>query len=163
MFGEILGFKRFTSSLEVIRRSQQTVFGITDMPKPQTFCRRSLGQVSYIGLACAIEARKAGASVLVLEKMRAYGGNSTINGGIMSVPGNAAQNKLGIKDSPELLAEDMIREGLGYNYPDKVLTMAKQAMATYEWTVNELHVEWIPDRVGAEGGHSVPRHLFTVN
>ncbi len=78
MFGEILGFKRFTSSLEVIRRSQQTVFGITDMPKPQTFCRRSVGQVSYIGLACAIEARKAGASVLVLEKMRAYGGNSTI-------------------------------------------------------------------------------------
>ena len=72
----------------------------------------------------------AGASVLVLEKMRAYGGNSTINGGIMSVPGNAAQKKLGIKDSPELLAEDMIREGLGYNYPDKVLTMAKQAMAT---------------------------------
>ena len=57
----------------------------------------------------------------------------------------------------------MIREGLGYNYPDKVLTMAKQAMATYEWTINELHVEWIPDRVGAEGGHSVPRHLFTVN
>lgn len=91
MFGEILGFKRFTSSLEVIRRSQQTVFGITDMPKPQTFCRWSVGQVSYIGLACAIEARKAGASVLVLEKMRAYGGNSTINGGIMSVPGNAAQ------------------------------------------------------------------------
>lgn len=117
----------------------------------------------FAGLACAIEARKAGASVLVLEKMRAYGGNSTINGGIMSVPGNAAQKKLGIKDSPELLAEDMIREGLGYNYPDKVLTMAKQAMATYEWTVNELHVEWIPDRVGAEGGHSVPRHLFTVN
>ena len=80
-----------------------------------------------------------------------------------SVPGNAAQKKLGIKDPPELLAEDMIREGLGYKYPDKVLTMAKQAMATYEWTVNELHVEWIPDRVGAEGGHSVPRHLFTVN
>ncbi len=144
MFGEILGFKRFTSSLEVIRRSQQTVFGITDMPKPQTFCRRSVGQVSYIGLACAIEARKAGASVLVLEIMlRAYGGNSTINGGIMSVPGNAAQKKLGIKDSPELLAEDMIREGLGYNYPDKVLTMAKQAMVKWYGIFGLLSVQKI--------------------
>ena len=117
----------------------------------------------FAGLACAIEARKAGASVLVLEKMPTFGGNSIINGGIMSVPGNAAQKKLGIKDSPELLAEDMIREGLGYNYPDKVKAMAKEAYPTWEWTVKELGVEWIKDRVGAEGGHSVPRHLYTIN
>lgn len=117
----------------------------------------------FAGLACAIEARKAGASVLILEKMPTYGGNSTINGGILAVPGNAAQKKLGIKDSPELLAEDIIREGLGYSYPEKVRTMTQQAYPTYEWTVKELGVEWIPDRVGAEGGHSVPRHLFTIN
>ena len=47
----------------------------------------------FAGLACAIEARKAGASVLILEKMPTYGGNSTINGGILAVPGNAAQKK----------------------------------------------------------------------
>ena len=117
----------------------------------------------FAGLASAIEARKAGASVLILEKMPTYGGNSAINGGILAVPGNEAQKKLGIKDSPELLAEDIIREGLGYSYPEKVRTMTQQAYPTYEWTVNELGVEWVKDRVGAEGGHSVPRHLFTIN
>ena len=118
----------------------------------------------FAGLAAACEAKKAGAKdVVVLEKMPTPGGNSIINGGVLAVPGNAAQKKLGIEDSPELLAEDMIREGLGLNYPDKVHTMTQAAYATYEWTVNELGVEWRKDKVGAEGGHSVPRHLFTTN
>lgn len=99
----------------------------------------------------------------MVEKMPTPGGNSIINGGILSVPGSDVQKKLGIKDSPELLAQDIIREGLGYSYPEKVKTMASQAIPTYEWTVKELGVEWIPDRVGAEGGHSVPRHFFTKN
>ena len=34
----------------------------------------------FAGLAAAIEARLAGASVCVLEKMRVHGGNSSING-----------------------------------------------------------------------------------
>lgn len=118
----------------------------------------------FAGLACAIEAKLAGCeSVLVLEKMTSLGGNSTINGGIMAVPGNEAQKERGIKDSAELLAEDIIREGQGYSYPEKVLSMTRQAYATYEWTVKELGVEWLKGRLGAEGGHSVPRHLFTVN
>lgn len=41
----------------------------------------------FAGLAAAIEARKAGANVIVLEKMPALGGNSIINGGIMSATG----------------------------------------------------------------------------
>ncbi|MDI6798237.1 MAG: FAD-dependent oxidoreductase, partial [Desulfatibacillaceae bacterium] len=36
----------------------------------------------FAGLAAAIEAKQAGASVLVLEKMRVPGGNSIINGGV---------------------------------------------------------------------------------
>ena len=64
----------------------------------------------FAGLAAAAEAKNANAgNVIVLEKMRAPGGNSVINGGIFAVPGNPAQVKLGIKDSPELLASDMIR------------------------------------------------------
>ena len=35
----------------------------------------------FAGLAAAIEAKKAGASVVVLEKMATVGGNSIINGG----------------------------------------------------------------------------------
>ncbi len=118
----------------------------------------------FAGLAAAAEAHKAGVKkVVVLEKMPTPGGNSIINGGILSVPGSAEQKALNIKDSAELLAADIIREGLGMSYPEKVKTMTEQAYATYEWTVKELGVEWNNGKVGAEGGHSVPRHLFTKN
>lgn len=111
----------------------------------------------FAGLAAAIEARKAGASVCVLEKMRTIGGNSIINGGIMGVPGTPMQKKQGYKDSPELMAEDMIREGAGLNHPDKVLHLCREALPTWEWTVKELGVDWVQERVSQEGGHTVPR------
>lgn len=38
----------------------------------------------FAGLAAAIEAKKAGANVVVLEKMATFGGNSIINGGILT-------------------------------------------------------------------------------
>ncbi len=116
----------------------------------------------FAGLAAAIEARKAGASVCVLEKMRAIGGNSAINGGIMGVPRSPMQIKQGYKDSPELMAEDMLREGAGLNHPEKVLYMCQQALPTWEWTVKELGVEWVQERVSQEGGHSVPRCAILV-
>lgn len=118
----------------------------------------------FAGLAAAAEAKQNGAkSVIVLEKMVTIGGNSIINGGIISVPGNAIQKEMGVKDSAELLATDIIREGQGLNYPEKVKTMAEQAYATWEWTVKELGVEYITDHIGQEGGHSVPRFMYTKN
>lgn len=115
----------------------------------------------FAGLAAATEAKNANAgNVIVLEKMRAPGGNSVINGGIFAVPGNPAQVKLGIKDSPELLASDMIAAGLGYGYPEKIKAMTEEALPTYEWTVKELGVQY-NGKVGQEGGHSVPRHVYT--
>lgn len=41
----------------------------------------------FAGLAAAIEAKKAGANVVVLEKMPTPGGNSIINGGILTATG----------------------------------------------------------------------------
>src|SRR5690606_27397380 len=45
----------------------------------------------FAGLAAAHEARKTGASVVVLEKMRTPGGNSIINGGVVSAAGSPLQ------------------------------------------------------------------------
>ena len=50
----------------------------------------------FAGLAAAIEARQAGASVIVLEKMRTPGGNSIINGGILAAPGCPQQKAHGV-------------------------------------------------------------------
>ena len=54
------------------------------------------------GLAAAIEAATAGASVLVLEKMKAAGGNSIISDGGMAVAESPLQKRHGIEDSADL-------------------------------------------------------------
>ena len=117
----------------------------------------------FAGLAAAIEAKKAGAKVMVLEKMAMPGGNSIINGGILTATGCPQQLKHGIKDSPELLAHDMLVAGLYLNNPEKVKMVANAALSNYEWTVKELGVEYNQDAIGQEGGHSVPRYVFTKN
>jgi flavocytochrome c len=115
----------------------------------------------FAGLAAAIEAKKAGADVIVIEKMATCGGNSIINGGIMGVPRSPAQINEGLKDSPEQMATDMLREGQNLADPEKVKFLCEHSLPTYEWTVNELGVEWFTDRLKTEGGHSVPRCALT--
>lgn len=51
----------------------------------------------FAGLAAAIEAKKAGADTVVLEKMPTAGGNSIINGGILTATGCPQQLKHGAR------------------------------------------------------------------
>ncbi len=116
----------------------------------------------FAGLAAAYEAKKAGASVVVLEKMRTPGGNSIINGGVISAAGSPLQAKEGIQDSPELLLKDMLTAGLHLNHPELAKMVAYQSNNTVQWTINELGVKY-KDTVSQEGGHSVPRMYSTYN
>lgn len=77
----------------------------------------------FAGLAAALEAKEKGASVMLLEKMPAYGGNSAINGGAFAVAGSPLQEKEGIKDSPELMLQDMIKSGRGLSHVDLLKNM----------------------------------------
>lgn len=62
----------------------------------------------FAGLSAAYAALKAGVKdILILDKMEAFGGNSCLCGGLMSVPLNPKQQKQGIKDSVELMVADM--------------------------------------------------------
>ena len=117
----------------------------------------------FAGLAAALEAKKAGANVVVLEKMVTPGGNSIINGGILTATGCPQQKMHGIEDSPELLEKDILAAGLYMNYMPKVRLLAQSALSNYEWTIKELGVEYLPDAIGQEGGHSVPRYVTTKN
>lgn len=116
----------------------------------------------FAGLAAAYEAKKAGASVVILEKMRTPGGNSIINGGITAAAGSPLQEQKGLKDSPQQLFDDMVREGLGLNHPELVKIMADASVSTLEWTIKELGVRYT-DVLVQEGGHSVPRSYQTHN
>jgi len=102
----------------------------------------------FAGLVAAVEAAGAGARVLVLEKMRAPGGNSLISDG--GFAGLAAE------DSPELFYQDLLRAGRGLNNPLLARILADGAQAALEWSRVELGVEYL-ERREIFSGHSVDR------
>ena len=115
----------------------------------------------FAGLATAIEARNTGASVTVLEKMGAPGGNSIISDGGIAVAGSEMQKRLGIKDSPDLMYRDMVKAGLSLNYPELVRVVAEKSNEVFQWSIDYLGVEYL-DRIDVFGGHSVPRCFTPV-
>jgi flavocytochrome c len=115
----------------------------------------------FAGLAAATEAHDAGASVIILEKMNAPGGNSIISDGGIAAAGTTIQKKLGIQDSPELMYRDILKAGLGLNHPDLVRKVAEKSNEVFQWSIDYLGVEYL-DRVDIFGGHSVPRCYTAV-
>jgi flavocytochrome c len=110
----------------------------------------------FAGLTAAIEARNAGASVIIIEKMKAPGGNSIISDGGIAAAGTLMQEKAGIKDSPELMYSDMLKAGLGLNHPELVREVVEKSNEVLQWSIEYLGVKYL-DRVDEFGGHSVPR------
>jgi succinate dehydrogenase/fumarate reductase flavoprotein subunit len=110
----------------------------------------------FAGMAAAIEAKNAGSSVIILEKMKGYGGNSTISDGVVAAAATRMQATAGIADSPRLMYGDMLKAGLGLNQPELVRVLTENSAETFQWTIDYLGVNYL-DRVDQFGGHSVPR------
>jgi fumarate reductase flavoprotein subunit len=109
------------------------------------------------GLAAAIAAHDAGASVAVIEKLDRPGGNSSLSTGSVPAAGTRFQRDAGIADSSERFIGDLMRIGGPTDCPHLVRRLVETSAAT---------VEWLADRVGARialvtaykhVGHSVPR------
>ncbi|MFW5694734.1 MAG: flavocytochrome c [Alkalispirochaeta sp.] len=106
------------------------------------------------GLAAAVEAADAGASVIVLEKMPGVGGNTNYATGGMNAAGTEFQQDLGISDSPELFYDDTMSGGGNRNNPDLVALLSREAANSVSW-LTTLGAD-LSD-VGRLGGHSVNR------
>ncbi|WP_306590190.1 flavocytochrome c [Geothrix sp. 21YS21S-4] len=115
----------------------------------------------FAGLSAAIEARLAGASVLVIEKMPVHGGNSIINGGDFAAPANSFQKAAGIQDSPDQMLKDMLKAGSNLNHLKLAKTVAEHANESLEWARTYVGAEFT--RLNYHGGHSVKRSVQTVN
>jgi flavocytochrome c len=114
----------------------------------------------FAGLSAAIEARNAGAAVMVVEKMPLAGGNSIINGGDFAAAGSKMQKAEGIEDSPDLMLKDMLRAGQYLNHMEKAKTVAEQSNEALEWCMNYIGAQF--KGVGFHGGHSVKRAHHTI-
>lgn len=110
----------------------------------------------FAGLAAAIECKMNGGNVIVLEKMKAIGGNSIISDGGIAAPNTVEQQHLGIIDSVDLMFDDMMRSGEGLNDPHITRRVCEEALDAYTWSKEVLNVKYM-SRVDIFGGHQVPR------
>lgn len=116
------------------------------------------------GLAAAVAAREAGASVMLIEQNHDIGGRAILSGGGVYVGGGTAlQKEGGIDDSPERVIADWTRTDhpLGrYNDRDVVAAYAAAGVETFDFLTRH-GVRWKP--LGAANRiDSVPRHHHTV-
>lgn len=109
------------------------------------------------GLAASISAAEKGASVVVLEKTAAVGGNTLVSMGGVNIPGNAAQKVKNIKDTDEVYFNDALTGGDGENNQELLKILSENALSTYEWLKEEIGVEFKEGELIHFGGHSVPR------
>lgn len=115
----------------------------------------------FAGLTAAIEARNAGAGVLVIDKMPVHGGNSIVNGGDFAAAGNSFQKEAGIQDSSEQMLKDMLKAGAYLNHVELARTVAESSNANLEWARTYVGADF--NRLNYHGGHSVKRSVQTAN
>ncbi len=113
------------------------------------------------GLTAAIEAKNAGADVIVLEKMPMVGGNTLISGAEYAAANNWLQKKEGIEDNVEQHVQDTLKGGDFKAKEELVRVMAENALAGAEWLRDEVGVVW-EDELMFFGGHSVKRSLIPL-
>ena len=71
------------------------------------------------GLAAGVAAAQEGASVLVLEKEAAIGGNTLRASGLFNAADPKRQGPMGVRDSVEWHAEQTLESGGGRNDPER--------------------------------------------
>ncbi len=111
------------------------------------------------GFAAAIEAKEAGANVVIIEKLPMVGGNTLLSGGEMAVPNNWIQEEEGIKDSVEEFKEDILVGGGNIADEALVQVLADNALDAAEWLRDEVGVVF-EDELMQFGGHNIKRSLI---
>lgn len=89
------------------------------------------------GLAAAIEAKAAGASVALLEKQSMAGGSTILSGGIVYGTGSKIHQKAGVKDSVDDLVDYWSERAQGKNDKEFLQFVAENSGGTIDWLVEQ--------------------------
>lgn len=110
------------------------------------------------GLAAAIAAYDAGASVAVIEKQERPGGNSSLSTGSVPAAGSRFQREAGIADEPARMVADLMAIA-GGETDDRALVerLAGVSAETVEWLVDTVEAKLTLITAYKHIGHSVPR------
>ncbi|WP_251230601.1 flavocytochrome c [Adlercreutzia aquisgranensis] len=113
------------------------------------------------GFAAAITAANEGKSVVLMDKMGVFGGDTALSGGEMAVPGNWIQVTQGVEDTPDKLVEDMLVGGDNKGDPELVAIIANGALDSANWLTYEGGISWKHDLMQF-GGHKTKRSIIPI-
>ncbi|BCJ96010.1 hypothetical protein acsn021_35790 [Anaerocolumna cellulosilytica] len=85
------------------------------------------------GMTAAIELKKAGVNVIIVEKMPMVGGNTIKATGGMNAAETSVQAELGIEDTIEQFIEDTMTGGYNVNNKELVTVMAQNSADAIDW------------------------------
>lgn len=108
------------------------------------------------GLAAGIMARKAGASVMVLEADTKLGGATALSSGVMYASGTSIQRARGIEDTPDAMFHYVMTLA-GWECDPRIMrVMSEESGPALEWLLT-LGVQFPPDYLVCSGVEEVPR------
>ena len=88
------------------------------------------------GISAALEARQAGARVLLIEALTRFGGASAMSGGVIYAGGGTAlQRALNVEDSVEQMYRFLSAAGGKHPALDKIQLYCEESVAHFDWLV----------------------------
>ena len=88
------------------------------------------------GVSAAIEARQAGARVMLIESLSRLGGSSAMSGGVVYAGGGTAlQKALKVRDSVDAMIDFLSRAGARHLPMDKIQLYCEQSAQHFDWLV----------------------------
>lgn len=109
------------------------------------------------GLAAALAASDGGASVVVLEKLDAPGGNTALSTGSIPAAGSRFQREAGVDDDPERMTADLLRQSGPHEAEHLTRRLAETSASLVEWLVDDHAVQLALITDYKHVGHSVTR------
>ena len=108
------------------------------------------------GLSAAIEAKQAGASVMVLEADTRLGGATGASAGVFYAANTSVQKARGIEDSAEAMFEYVMAINQWALKPDIIRHICDESGPTIEWLIG-LGVKFPPEYLVCSGVENTPR------
>lgn len=93
------------------------------------------------GLVAALAAAERGASVFIVEKEKAAGGNTSLSQAMVPATGTRMQQAAGIEDSVELMTADILKKNQNGSDPELTAHIATQSASLIEWLENDMGIE----------------------
>jgi fumarate reductase flavoprotein subunit len=90
------------------------------------------------GLVTALAASDRGLGVLIIERDAVPRGSTSLSAGLIPAPGTRYQRAVGIRDSVDVFAADILRKAHGEPHPDQVNLLASTIGPAIEW-LGEKH------------------------